>query len=210
MKQKHTKSISPKDGIRISHISKKFDGETVFSDFSLEIPPRGVTAIMGASGSGKTTLTRMLLGLCQPDSGEILNPYTRISCAFQDPRLLPFMTALDNVALVLTGIPRKDKLRIAKERLTALGLADALQKYPEELSGGMQQRVSLARAFAPPYDLLILDEPFRGLDEANKAIVLSHILEAATASPVILITHDPSDIQASHATEVTLPSVKKP
>lgn len=209
MNRRSTSGISPKDGIRISHISKKFEDETVFSDFSLEIPPRGVTAITGASGSGKTTLTRMLLGLCKPDGGEILNPYTRISCAFQDPRLLPFMTALDNVALVLTGIPQKDRRRIARERLTEFGLADALQKYPEELSGGMQQRASLARAFAPPYDLLILDEPFRGLDEANKSIVISRILEAATTSPVILITHDPSDIEALHATQVYLPSEKE-
>ena len=209
MNRRNTSGISRKDGIRISHISKKFEDEAVFSDFSLEIPSRGITAITGASGSGKTTLTRMLLGLCSPDSGEILNPYTRISCAFQDPRLLPFMTALDNVALVLTGIPKKDRHRIARERLTDFGLADALQKYPEELSGGMQQRVSLARAFAPPYDLLILDEPFRGLDEANKSVVMSHILEAASALPVILITHDPSDIQALQATRIELPTVKK-
>ena len=209
MNRRNTSGISRKDGIRISHISKKFEDEAVFSDFSLEIPSRGITAITGASGSGKTTLTRMLLGLCSPDSGEILNPYTRISCAFQDPRLLPFMTALDNVALVLTGIPKKDRHRIARERLTDFGLADALQKYPEELSGGMQQRVSLARAFLCVGELLILDEPFRGLDEDNKNNVIALIRRESLSRHVLLVTHDEKAAKDLGATIIRLPSHKE-
>jgi len=193
------------DGIIFSHICKTFGKEAVFSDFSMKIAPRGVTAIMGPSGSGKTTLTRMLLGLCKPDSGEIQNPYTAISSVFQDPRLIPWMTAIENVAFALSAVSHPEKLRIAKEKLTALGLSEALNKFPAELSGGMQQRVSLARAFAAPHDLLILDEPFRGLDEENKHTVLSLIRAEAETVPVILITHDPDDIDALNAAKVLIP-----
>ena len=188
----------------LSGITKRFGDTTVFVDFSLTVKGRGVTALMGASGRGKTTLASIILGLEGIDGGEIVNPHTEISVAFQDPRLLPWMTAEDNVAFVLTGIPRKEKRRLAREILTRLGLGDALRKYPAELSGGMRRRVSLARAFLAPHTLLILDEPFAGLDPDNRETVLEMIRAEAEHAPVILITHAPEDAEALNATVVRL------
>lgn len=192
------------DGIVISNLSKSFDGVPVLRDLSLTVERTGVTALMGASGCGKTTLCSLLLGLEKPDAGEIRNPYTAVSCAFQDPRLLPWLSAEENVMLVLKGLPKAEKRRIARSMLSPLGLADALKKRPSELSGGMQQRVSLARAFVAPHELLILDEPFRGLDEKNKCEVLKMIVSLSETRPVLLVTHDRSDADALGARVVTL------
>ena len=196
--------VPAETGIVLSHISKSFGSDLIFDDFSLEIKPRGVTALMGPSGCGKTTLCSMLLGLVKPDAGKIENPFVRISCAFQDPRLLPWLSAAENVALVLSGMSKEEKQRAAQNMLKNLGLSDAVQKRPAELSGGMQQRVSLARAFVAPHDLLILDEPFRGLDESNRENVIQLIRGLAEDRPVILVTHDEADAQALDATIVHL------
>lgn len=190
--------------IVLSGVSKAFDGVSVLKDLSITIPSPGVTALMGRSGSGKTTLCSLLLGLQKPDAGRIDNPFCEISCAFQDPRLVPWLTATENVSLVLSGISDTEKKRLSIEMLTSLGLGDALDKLPSELSGGMQQRVSLARAFVAPHDFLILDEPFRGLDDKNKVVVIDLIREEAEKHPVLLVTHDKSDVEALGAVTVTL------
>lgn len=190
MKPENKMLSAEKNGIRLSHVKKSFCNCTVFRDLSLTIAGRGVTALMGESGCGKTTLCSLLLGLIEPDGGTIDNPYRQISCAFQDPRLLPHLTAEENVVFVLSGQPRKSKLQTARAILSDLGLAEALQKYPSELSGGMRQRVSLARAFAAPHDFLILDEPFRGLDSGNRQTVFQKIRLFAETRPILLVTHD--------------------
>ncbi len=191
-------------GIVLSDVTKSYGGVTVLDRLSLTLLPVGVTALMGASGRGKTTLCSLLLGLEKPDAGEIHNPYKRISSAFQDPRLFPWLTAEENVMLVLSGIPKKEKREKADALLTRLGLGDALKKRPSELSGGMQQRVSLARAFLLPHDMLILDEPFRGLDDENKSVVMDLIREEAARLPVLLVTHDKSDADALSASVILL------
>ena len=201
------KNLTPSaeaNGIVLSEVSKTFADTAVLDHFSLTVAPTGVTVLMGASGSGKTTICSLLLGLTEPDAGEIVNPYKQISCAFQDPRLLPWLSAEENVMLVLSGLPKAEKRKCAREMLTSLGLSDALKKRPSQLSGGMQQRVSLARAFVSPHDFLILDEPFRGLDEDNKAVVTEMIRTLAESCPILLITHDKSDADALSAVVVTL------
>lgn len=195
--------IEPSRDVVLRSVTKAFDGVTVLDGLSLTVKGDGVTALMGASGRGKTTVTSLILGLVKQDAGEIENPHREISCAFQDPRLLPWLSAVDNVSLVLRG-SHKEKRRVAEEILTRLGLGDALGKRPDELSGGMQQRVSLARAFASPHTLLILDEPFRGLDAENKRVVLDMIREEAERVPVILVTHDATDAEALGAVLVHL------
>ena len=191
-------------GIVFTKVSKSFDGIPVLKDLSLTVKPLGVTALMGQSGSGKTTICSLLLGIEKPDAGRIDNPYKRISCAFQDPRLIPWLTAEENVSFVLTGLSQKEKRDKAREILMSLGLGNAFGKLPRELSGGMQQRVSLARAFIAPHELLILDEPFRGLDEGNKGRVIGLIRKEAERCPVLLVTHDVSDIEALNAETVSL------
>ena len=194
----------PEENIVFSHVKKRFGEYTVFEDLCLTLPPIGITAIMGPSGCGKSTLISLLLGLEAPSAGEIRNPHTKISCAFQDPRLIPWLNAEENVKLVLSGISEKEKSEIAKQMLSQLGLGDALKKLPSELSGGMQQRVSLARAFVSPHTLLILDEPFRGLDEENKKTVAALIRAFGENRPVLLVTHDETDVDSLGAMLVRL------
>ena len=98
--------------------------------------------------------------------------------------------------LPLSGMSKTEKREKAEAMLLRLGLENAQNKLPAELSGGMKQRVSLARAFLSPHDLLILDEPFRGLDDGNKSIVIDLIRLEAKHSPVLLVTHDPSDVDS--------------
>ena len=195
--------------ILLSGISKSFENTTVFHRLDLTIPCPGITALMGESGRGKSTLVSMLTGLLSPDEGTITLPFSSVSIAFQDPLLLPWMNARDNVAIVLKGIPKKEKLRQADEMLKDLGIADAAEKLPAELSGGMQQRVSLARAFLCVGELLILDEPFRGLDEDNKNNVIALIRRESLSRHVLLVTHDEKAAKDLGATIIRLPSHKE-
>lgn len=194
----------PTEEIVFSKITKRFGEHVVFDGLDLRISATGITALMGPSGCGKTTLLSLLLGLEAPDAGTVSNPHTAISCAFQDPRLVPWLNATENVALVLTGQSNQEKNGVAVKMLSRLGLADAVKKLPAELSGGMQQRVSLARAFVAPHTLLLLDEPFRGLDEENKRTVCELIRTLGEDRSVLLVTHDEGDVAALGATLIRL------
>jgi NitT/TauT family transport system ATP-binding protein len=173
--------------IKIENISKKFEDKIIFGNFSCEIPDTGITVLRGASGIGKTTLARIIAGLEKPDGGEITGlKDKKISFVFQEDRLFSHMTALENVQTV------SDKTT-AEKILTEFGLGEDLNKKPDELSGGMCRRVAIARALAYGGDLLILDEPFKGLDEKLKEKIFQKILDFSTGSAVLLITHDSID-----------------
>ena len=176
--------------ILLQCVSKSFGTTTVFHRLDLTIPCSAITALMGESGRGKSTLVSMIAGLLPPDEGSIISPFSSVSIAFQDPRLLPWMNARDNAAIVLKGIHKSQKRKITDAMLNDLGIAEAAEKHPSELSGGMQQRVSLARAFLASGELLILDEPFRGLDEDNKQNVSALIRRESLRRRVLLVTHD--------------------
>ena len=170
--------------IKIENLSKSFGEKKVLNDFSCEIPETGLTVISGASGIGKTTLIRLIAGLETADSGSITGTDgKRISVVFQEDRLFPHLTALENAAIV-------SDVQTAERILTAFRLGGDLDKKPSELSGGMCRRVSIARALAYGGDLLILDEPFKGLDEKLRADVFEAVLEFSKKSAVILISHD--------------------
>ena len=143
--------------LKLEKISLKYGDNTVLHDLSYEFEEGKLTAILGESGVGKTTLLNIIAGLLKPSSGRMTNTHERISYVFQDPRLFDWMTATENVSTVSNDT-------LAVEMLTLMGLEDSLDKYPAELSGGMKQRVSLARALAYSPDLILLDEPFKGLD----------------------------------------------
>jgi oligopeptide/dipeptide ABC transporter ATP-binding protein len=141
---------------------------------------------MGPSGCGKTTLLRIILGLIKPTAGSVDNTFANTGVVFQEPRLLPWRTALENVNLVLGD--SKETLESAAGYLVQVGLGDAQDKLPRELSGGMQQRVALARALAIDADCLILDEPFKAMDESLRWQIIE--LVNKTQAAVLLITHN--------------------
>ena len=180
--------------VELQDVSLSFDGKPVFSNVSLHIPPGAHTAIMGPSGVGKTTLLRVIAGLLKPDSGRVRVHTPRRARLFQSPRLLPWLTALENVNTVLSDGPHT--LPEAMDWLQRVGLGAAAGKYPAELSGGMLARVALARALAYGGNLVLLDEPFQGLDEDTRAEMIALCREVLREKTTILVTHDRAEAEA--------------
>ena len=178
--------------LKLETISHSFGDRPVLKDVSLTLAPGERIALMGPSGVGKTTLLRIVLGLLAPDEGKVENSFRKTASVFQEPRLLPWRTAEENVNLVLSD--GKATLAAARSWLDRLGLKDAAGKYPRELSGGMQQRVSLARALAMEGDLLVLDEPFKAMDEELKQQVMALVSE--TDAAILLVTHEKEEAAA--------------
>ena len=165
----------------------------VLRDFSLELAQGEAVAVMGESGSGKTTLTRLLLGLEKPVSGTIQGlEGKRVAAVFQEDRLLPWFSARKNVAAVLT-CGREEAAALTDRVLEEVELSEAADKPIRELSGGMQRRAAIARALAFGGDLLILDEPLKGLDDELKKRVASRI--KAHFSTLLLITHSEEEAE---------------
>ena len=170
----------------------------IFHNVSWQLPDHGVVCLWGASGCGKTTALRLLAGLEKPKSGRV-NGVGRVSMVFQEDRLLPWYTALQNVTLTGANEGR------AREILALLGLSEEeMAAYPDHLSGGQQRRVALARALAAESDILLLDEPFNGLDEGTWQDVVPLIRKAAESCPVVLVTHIREQVQALGAVAVLL------
>ncbi len=185
---------------------KSFGGRAVLRDVDLDLESGRVTAALGQSGAGKSTLLRAIAGLERIDSGEIRNPdgvlsgpgahvppeRRRVGLVFQDYALFPHLTALQNVMFGLSGMTREAKRARAMTLLDSVRLADRAGAHPHALSGGEQQRVALARALAPSPDIVLLDEPFSGLDarlrEATRDMALSALKESGAA--VLIVTHD--------------------
>lgn len=178
--------------LKLTAISHRYGDNKVLQNVNLTLQPGQRLAIMGPSGCGKTTLLRITLGLLSPAEGTVENTFRKTSVVFQEPRLLPWRTALQNVNLVLGDT--KATLETARRHLEQVSLTDAADKYPRELSGGMQQRVAVARALAAEGDILILDEPFKAMDEALREQVIS--LVAQTKAAILLVTHDEEEADA--------------
>ena len=178
----------------LKQVSFSYRGTSVLRDVSWTLPRRGVVCLWGPSGGGKTTLLRLLAGLEHPKAGAVTLPDDgRVAMVFQEDRLLPWMTALENV--MLPGAERQ----LAEDMLRSLGLGEELHRLPGELSGGQQRRVAIARALAAPGDLLLLDEPFNGLDEVSWRMAVPLILQRAEEVPVVLVTHVEQHAQALNA-----------
>ncbi len=173
----------------VQDLTMRYGAQTVLSHFSHRFSAGRAHCVMGASGCGKTTLLRLIAGLETPESGRIAG-VERPALLFQEDRLFPHLSARKNVALVLTG---RDADARAGDALEALGLADSMGKPACELSGGMARRVAIARAVLYESELLLLDEPFRGLDEQTHRQTAEWVREHATGRTIIAVTHDRDD-----------------
>ena len=174
--------------IILSHIRKSYNGVPVLRDLSLTLEEGEGLCLMAPSGAGKTTLLRLLLGLERPDSGEItgLGP---ASAVFQEDRLLEDFSPLDNLRLVLGRRPEAE----LEALLCPLLPRSCLRQPAAELSGGMRRRLALVRALAAPSSLLVLDEPFTGLDDATRAQAAACVRERRAGRALVLATHDRRD-----------------
>ena len=176
--------------IRLRHVGMAFGEKRIFSDLSLTFSSPGRYAILGPSGRGKTTLLRLIAGLERPQSGEVLLPRdARIAFCFQEDRLLPFKTVRGNVSLVCGSD------EIAQTLLERVGLGSEGDSYPASLSGGMKRRAALARALACDAPVLLLDEPFRALDEQTHADMLRLARSLSQGRLLVLVTHDERDAE---------------
>jgi NitT/TauT family transport system ATP-binding protein len=194
----------PNDGsIAFDHVDVEFGGRKIIADLSLQIAAGEFVCIVGPSGSGKTTLLRLLAGLIKPSRGTILfrgGPLVEssrdIAVVFQDysKALLPWRTAAQNISLALEArsIPARDRKPIIADLLARVGLQDHAGKYPVEMSGGMQQRLQIARCLAQEPSVLLMDEPFGALDAMTRQSLQDEILSIVRASgaAVFFVTHD--------------------
>ena len=186
--------------IGLRGVTKVFGEQVVLDGLDLALEPGRVTALTGPNGSGKTTIGRLLLGLERPDAGEVVGVAgLRRAAVFQEDRLCEALTAVRNVQVVTGRDPR------AGDLLRRLGLVDEdLAKPVGELSGGQRRRVAIARALAVDAELVVLDEPFTGLDVAGKPQVAAVVGELCAGRTVLLITHDVADAEVFGAAVVGL------
>ncbi|WP_455714830.1 ATP-binding cassette domain-containing protein [Anaerosporobacter sp.] len=203
--------------IDVKNLYKSYENTVIFKDLSCSFTAGAIHCIMGESGKGKTTLLRILMGLVKADSGQVEGlKNKRIRAVFQEDRLLEENTVLDNIMFVIPNnnvIPNKnvmkhnnvmehnidkvrEKVRVACEEV---GLAGNENKPVKELSGGMKRRVAILRAFLSDFDVLLLDEPLKGLDLENKQRVvrfMKSVLEQKDNEHiVIMVTHDMEDVK---------------
>lgn len=180
--------------IEFQHIKKSFDALTILDDFSLSFKLKEFTCLLGPSGCGKSTILKILSGLDDEYRGKVCGiDDKRLSFVFQESRLLPWLSVRENLLYVLEDkIPAKYLEKRIDYFLEKVELLSVKDEYPNTLSGGMKQRVSLARAFAMPHDILLLDEPFQGLniELKNQLMTLLEKLITEDNKTVIMVTHD--------------------
>ena len=182
----------------LSRVSAHFADEEAkdapaLKDISFSVPAGGFVSIAGPSGAGKSTLMRVILGLMPHTSGTVVRNFSTSAMVFQNYALFPWLTALENTAfgLRMRGMPRRERERIAREKLQEVGLEHLENHYPNALSGGQRQRVGLARALAISPDLLIMDEPFSNLDTITAEALKADLLKIwrAYGMTILMVNH---------------------
>lgn len=178
------------DALKLDHITKTYGPRVVLRDLSLTLSPQECTVILGKSGCGKTTLLRLLAGLEQPDTGTISRPAgLKLGMMFQEARLFPWLTCRENIAL---GLPQGSIPQEVDHWLSLVQLTEAADQYPTQLSGGMQQRASLARTLAMHSGLILMDEPFAALDYFTRAQLQQELrtMQQELSMGTVLVTHN--------------------
>jgi len=178
---------------QIENLSKSYDSLQVLDNISLEIKKEEVTCIMGPSGCGKTTLLNIIAGFIKKDSGGLEGFDDEISYVFQEDRLIPWKNVEDNISFVLKGkMDSKEIAKLTNKYLSLVGLEDYKNYYPDQLSGGMKQRISILRAFIYPSSLILLDEPFSNLDMTMKNSLIKFFKDLVRNEKrsVLVVTHD--------------------
>ena len=180
-------------GIQVKNLIKEFDGKRVIDDISFSVADGEILAIVGFSGSGKSTVLKLISGLITPDNGDI-ETSGDIAMVFQYSALFDSLNVFDNISFAL--VERKDLENIVKEKLEMVGLSGIEQKFPSELSGGMQKRVSFARAIVTEPQIILYDEPTAGLDPISSTLIEDYIvrLKNETNAASIVVTHQMSTI----------------
>ena len=180
--------------LRLEQVTMVRRGLTLVEDLSVTVRPGQTLAVTGASGAGKTTLLRAISGLSDTDAGTILRPEGGLSQVFQEPRLMPWYSAHRNISLVVGG-PTPDLTAV--QWLERVGLASAGHLPPARLSGGMRQRVSIARALSTDPSLLLVDEPFSALDRPLAKALRADLIALLADQDVITVwvTHDPDEAE---------------
>lgn len=188
--------------IKIENLNKSFGTHKVLDNFSYTFLDKKTTCIMGPSGSGKTTLANILLGLMKGDSGKITGlKNIKIAAVFQEDRLCEELDAIMNIRLVAPKL----SLSSIENAFLALDLFEYEGKPVLEFSGGMRRRVAIIRAMLATSELVILDEPFKGLDPELKSKVISYVKDSTLGKTVIAITHDLTEAKALTANVLELP-----
>lgn len=182
----------------LDRVSFAYGDTPILTDFSLTLPQSGAVCLFGPSGCGKTTLLRLIAGLETPTGGTVQCDAQRLAMVFQENRLVPWLTVRENLLLVTDDGDAVDRA------LAAVSLQDAAEQRPDELSGGMQRRVALARALAFGGELLLLDEPFNGLDDALKETIAKALCERFAGCPIVLVTHSLDEAALFDASIVNL------
>jgi len=194
---------APVQGLSLTfqNVQKSFGPATKIGAEQLSIEAGSLTVLLGRSGCGKTTLLNLAAGLVQPDAGQVLHdgialtgPAQQSAFIFQHNNLFPWMTAQDNISFALEnqGVQKHEAQRRARELLEQVGLGKLHDRLPAQLSGGMRQRVALARSTALKPRLMMLDEPFSALDTQTRRLMQQYLLEAwrLTNATVLMVTHD--------------------
>ena len=187
--------------VEVKEVRKIYDGGVeALKDVSLGLPRGRLSTLLGPSGCGKTTLLKIIAGLISPSSGEVWvkgkkvdGPGPERAFVFQDFALLPWANVLRNVAfgLELRGTPKEQRFAVARKHIAEVGLSNFESSYPHQLSGGMRQRVGLARALAVDADIILMDEPFSSVDEQTRRKFQEELLELLRhkQKTVVFVTH---------------------
>ena len=180
--------------VEIKNLNKSFQGKKIFENFSLTLDSSQINCIIGVSGGGKSTLLNMIAVLLKKDSGTIEGVNEEeISYIFQEDRLLSWLTIRENMELFIYNYYDKEEAeKLMKKIFKLLNIEETFQEYPGNLSGGMRQRVNIARALIKPSKLILMDEPFKSLDYKTKYLIIKELKEVFQKEKrmVIFVTHD--------------------